>query len=48
SELGKKNQVILFTHHRKIVETAGEKVFAGQVFIHELGERQGEFRLTSG
>ncbi|TLU84674.1 MAG: hypothetical protein FDX30_05080 [Chlorobium sp.] len=45
SELGKKNQVILFTHHRKIVETAGEKAFAGQVFIHELGERQGRLSM---
>ncbi|NTW83611.1 MAG: AAA family ATPase [Chlorobiaceae bacterium] len=41
SELGEKNQVILFTHHRKIVETAGEKEFAGRVFIHELLDRQG-------
>jgi uncharacterized protein YhaN len=45
SELGKKNQVILFTHHRKIVETAGEKAFAGKVFIHELGKRQGSLAM---
>ncbi|MEI6757668.1 MAG: hypothetical protein FDX18_10400 [Chlorobium sp.] len=37
AELGKKNQVILFTHHQKIVETAGEAEFAGKVFIHKLG-----------
>ena len=37
AELGKKNQVILFTHHQKIVETAREPEFAGKVFLHKLG-----------
>lgn len=37
SELGEKSQVILFTHHRKIVEAAGEPGFAGKIFIHQLG-----------
>lgn len=37
SELGEKSQVILFTHHRKIVEAAGEPMFAGKIFIHQLG-----------
>ncbi len=37
SELGEKSQVILFTHHQKIAEVAGEPEFAGKVFIHKLG-----------
>jgi len=45
SELGEKNQVILFTHHRKIVETAGEKQFRGKVFIHELDDKQGRLAI---
>ena len=40
SELGEKSQVILFTHHHRIVEAAGEPEFTGKVFIHRLGERQ--------
>jgi uncharacterized protein YhaN len=40
SELGEKSQVILFTHHQKIVEVAGEPEFAGKVFIHKLGAGQ--------
>jgi uncharacterized protein YhaN len=39
SELGEKSQVILFTHHQKIVEMAGEPEFAGKVFIHRLEGR---------
>ena len=39
SKLGEKSQVILFTHHQKIVEVAGEPEFAGKVFIHKLGGR---------
>ena len=36
AELSEKNQVILFTHHQRIVETA-RKMNAGQtVFIHEI------------
>ena len=37
STLGEKTQVILFTHHQKIVETAGELLASGKVFIHQLG-----------
>jgi uncharacterized protein YhaN len=40
SELGAKSQVILFTHHQKIAEAAGEPEFAGKVFIHQLGAGQ--------
>ncbi len=36
SELGIKSQVILFTHHHKIVEVAGKPEFAGKVFIHKI------------
>ena len=39
SELGEKSQVILFTHHQKIVEAAGEPEFAEKVFIHKLESR---------
>ena len=38
SELGEKSQVILFTHHQKIVDVAGEPEFAGKVRIHQLGK----------
>ena len=37
ADLGEKSQVILFTHHQKIVEVAGEPEFAGRVFVHQLG-----------
>ncbi len=37
AELGEKSQVILFTHHHKIVDVAGDLEFAGRVFVHELG-----------
>ena len=37
SRLGEKTQVILFTHHQKIVESAGELQSSGKVFIHQLG-----------
>ena len=36
AELGEKNQVILFTHHRRIVEEAGRIDAPGVVQIHEL------------
>ena len=36
AELGEKNQVILFTHHRRIVEEAGRLDAPGAVQIHEL------------
>ena len=36
SSLGEKTQVILFTHHQKIVESAGELQSSGKVFIHQL------------
>ncbi|NTU96598.1 MAG: AAA family ATPase [Chlorobiaceae bacterium] len=45
SELGEKNQVILFTHHKQIVKTAGEPEFAGKVLIHELNEKQGRLAM---
>lgn len=37
SELGEKNQVILFTHHRQIVTIAEALGQKDRVFIHELG-----------
>jgi len=37
SELAEKTQVILFTHHKKIVETAKELQYPEKVFIHQLG-----------
>ncbi|NCC04621.1 MAG: hypothetical protein EOM37_11410 [Proteobacteria bacterium] len=37
AELSKKNQVILFTHHRKIVEEANNIIGNGAIQIHELG-----------
>jgi len=37
ANFGEKNQVILFTHHHKIVDIAGEPEFAGRVFVHQLG-----------
>ena len=36
SSLGEKTQVILFTHHQKIVESAGELQSSGKIFIHQL------------
>ncbi len=36
SSLGEKTQVILFTHHKQIVETARELQSSGKVFIHQL------------
>ncbi len=39
SDLAEKSQVILFTHHQKIVEVAGDSEFTGKVFIHKLGGR---------
>ncbi len=45
SELGEKNQVILFTHHRQIVEMAKAKALAGKAFIHELVEKQGRLAM---
>ena len=36
SSLGEKTQVILFTHHQQIVETARELQSSGKVFIHQL------------
>jgi uncharacterized protein YhaN len=45
AELGEKNQVILFTHHRQIVEMAGAKALAGKAFIHELMEKQGRLAM---
>jgi len=36
AELAKKNQVILFTHHRQIVDAAHSMVESGVVQIHEL------------
>ena len=36
AELARKNQVILFTHHRQIVEAANSMVASGVVQIHEL------------
>jgi uncharacterized protein YhaN len=38
ADLAKKYQVILFTHHRQIVETARTLGKGDYVFIHELGE----------
>ena len=35
--LAEKTQVILFTHHQKIVESATELQSSGKVFIHQLG-----------
>ena len=37
SNLAEKSQVILFTHHQKIVDIAEEAEFAGSVFVHRLG-----------
>ncbi|MEI8187114.1 MAG: AAA family ATPase [Chlorobiaceae bacterium] len=42
SGLAEKTQVILFTHHQKIVETAKELQNDGKVFIHQLGAGTGE------
>ena len=39
SDLAEKSQIILFTHHKKIVELASDREFAGKVFIHKLGGR---------
>ncbi|WP_305042239.1 ATP-binding protein [Geoalkalibacter sp.] len=36
AELGRRNQVILFTHHRQVVETAEELREAGLVAVHVL------------
>ena len=36
SSLGEKTQVILFTHHQKIIDTARELQSSGKVFIHQL------------
>lgn len=36
AELGKKNQVILFTHHRQIVEAANSMAGLATVQVHEL------------
>jgi len=36
AELGEKNQVILFTHHRRIVEEARQLEGQGAIQIHEL------------
>jgi len=36
AELAKKNQVILFTHHRQIVEAANSMAESGVVQVHEL------------
>ncbi len=36
AELGEKNQVLLFTHHRRIVEEARQLEGQGRVQIHEL------------
>ena len=36
AELAKKNQVILFTHHRQIVEAASRMAESGVVQVHEL------------
>ena len=36
AELARKNQVILFTHHRQIVEAANSMAEAGVVQVHEL------------
>jgi uncharacterized protein YhaN len=36
ADLSKKNQVILFTHHRKIVEEANRIKGTGAIQIHEL------------
>ena len=37
SNLAEKTQVILFTHHQKIVETAMEFHASGRVFVHQIG-----------
>jgi uncharacterized protein YhaN len=37
SNLAEKTQVILFTHHQQIVETAREFGLSEKVFIHQLG-----------
>ncbi|HHO49137.1 MAG TPA: hypothetical protein ENN06_11930 [Desulfobacteraceae bacterium] len=36
ADLGEKNQVILFTHHRRIVDDAHELMTERPVFVHEL------------
>ncbi len=36
SDLGQKNQVILFTHHRQIVNDAGKVKGLGGIYVHEL------------
>ncbi|WP_429886053.1 AAA family ATPase [Geoalkalibacter halelectricus] len=36
ADLGRRNQVILFTHHRQVVETARRLDAEGVVFVHEL------------
>jgi len=36
-DLAAKTQVIMFTHHKKIVETARELDATGKLFIHQLG-----------
>ena len=36
AELGTRNQVILFTHHRQIVEEAGNLTSSGKIYVHEL------------
>lgn len=36
AELAEKNQILLFTHHRRILEAAGSMDGGGRVFIHEL------------
>ena len=36
AELAEKNQVILFTHHLRIVEIAGRMDAERRVFIHEI------------
>jgi len=36
AELSKQTQVILFTHHRRILELAGECVKKNELFVTEL------------
>jgi len=36
AELGEKSQVILFTHHHRIVDVAMETEFVARVFVHQL------------
>lgn len=38
ADLAERNQVILFTHHQRVVEIAGEIGADQRVFIHEIGD----------